>query len=127
MMNDDGDCWWVEEKSVWGRRTGKGRNAVASRDMQTAKRCSQATFFFPPPPDRRNLYRAAYAVQCGASRARIECPNRDSPVCSCILSKRDSMFSQLTCRYTGITHGWEVVEVGLYVHVQLSMLHQTQA
>lgn len=46
MMDDDGDCWWVEKESPSERRTRKGRNAGASRDMQNAKTCGQATFFF---------------------------------------------------------------------------------
>lgn len=46
LMDDDGGCWRVEKESL--RRTRKGRNAGASRDMQTAKTCGQATFFFFP-------------------------------------------------------------------------------
>lgn len=50
MMNDDGGSVGGWRRKSLGRRTRKGRNAVASRDMQTAKTCSQAAFFFPLRP-----------------------------------------------------------------------------
>lgn len=102
MMNDDGGIvgGWRRSPSGGGEQE-KGEMQLLAETCRPPRDAAKRLFFLSPPPDRRNLYRAAYSVQCGASRARIDCPNRDSPVYSCILSKRDSMFSQLTCRYTG--------------------------
>lgn len=83
MMDDDGGCWWVEKESL--RRTRKGRNAGASRDMQTAKTCGQATFFFLPPPPV-GIYIARLPL-CNVEPAGLAftVPIEKGPVYSCIL------------------------------------------
>lgn len=63
----------------------KGEMRVLAETCRTPRHAAKRPFFFfslfPPPPARRNLYvRAASFVQCGASGARIDCPNREGTV-----------------------------------------------